>query len=573
MERIVFEGIPVSSGIGVGKLIFIKDINYEVNHGIIDESQVESQITDLEVAICKTFIEIHDLKDGFKGILSEEENRIFEFYKEILDDSYFFEEIKNAIRQEKFHADKAIYTCIQRYIDCIEESDNEYVKHRIFDLNDVRKRLIKNIYSDNEVNFDEIDSSHIVVVRELNPIIAGVLSKKEVKGVVAQDGAGYFSHASIILKSVGIPTLSNTDFKVLTEFRDKHAVLDCNKGILIVNPESSEIFNYNEKLKGIDYVKGAEKFEPTITSDGHRIYLYASISSLKEFNIAKGVNFDGIGLIRTESLIINYDKVPDEKKQFSIYSKMAKTMRNRMVVLRTADIGEDKVPGTLNFNPTSSENISRGIKRSLEHKNEFAIQIRSIMRATAYGNVCITFPMVNSAEEIREVKEIISGIEADPSIKNNEAIKKIKIGAFIETIHAVNEIDNIIEEVDFINIGTNDLLHQFCGLNRKCSMIEKENYLDPEFIKIIKYCVGRAKEHKKPIVICGEMASDPMTVVLLLGLGVEALSITPGAFSEIYNLIRRVNYDEAREITEIAVKSVDINEVKKILSDWINSRM
>ena len=569
MDKIVLEGLPVSGGIGIGRFICVKEISYDVNTQLIDEGEVESQITDLEVAICKTFIEIYDLKDGFKGLLSEEENRIFEFYNEILDDSYFFEEIKNTIRNEKYHADNAIYTCIQKYIDCIQNSDNEYVKYRIFDLNDVRKRLIKNVYGHSEVNYEEINSSHVVAVRELNPIIAGVLSKKEVRGVVAQEGAGYFTHASIILKSVGIPTLGNINFKELIQHQEKDVIIDCNKGIMIVNPDDSQIFSYSEKLRGKADIKNIDNFEPAVTMDGCKISLYASISSLKEFNIAKRINFDGIGLVRTESIFINYNKVPDEKRQFAIYSKMAKTMKNRMLVLRTVDIGGDKVPGSLDFYKAPSEYTTRGIKRSLEHKNELTLQMRSIIRAKGYGNIGITFPMVNNADEIREIKEIIRGIENETKAENNEGNSRIKIGAFIETISAVKDIENIIKEVDFINIGTNDLLHQFCGLNRKCSTVLKDNYLDPKFIKIVKKCVDCAKDNGKHVVLCGEMASDPMSVVVLIGLGVKDLSITLGAFYDIYEIIRKTNCEEAAKITGKAVRSMSMEEVKKMLSDCL----
>lgn len=569
MDKIVLEGLPVSGGIGIGRLICIKEINYDVNTQLIDEAEVESQITDLEVAICKTFIEIYDLKDGFKGLLSEEENRIFEFYNEILDDSYFFEEIKNTIRNEKYHADNAIYTCIQKYIDCIQDSENEYVKYRIFDLNDVRKRLIKNVYGHSEVNYEEINSSHVVAVKELNPIIAGVLSKKEVRGVVAQEGAGYFTHASIILKSVGIPTLGNINFKELIQHQDKDVIIDCNKGITIVNPDNSQIFSYSEKLRGKADIKTIDNFEPAVTMDGCKISLYASISSLKEFNIAKRINFDGIGLVRTESIFINYNKVPDEKRQFAIYSKMAKTMKNRMLVIRTVDIGGDKVPGSLDFYKAPSERTTRGIKRSLEHKNELTLQMRAIIRAKGYGNIGITFPMVNNADEIREIKEIIKGIENETKAENNERNSRIKIGAFIETISAVEDIENIIKEVDFINIGTNDLLHQFCGLNRKCSTVLKDNYLDPEFIKLVKTCVDCAKGNGKHVVLCGEMASDPMSVVVLMGLGVKDLSISLGAFYDIYEIIRKTNCEEAVKITAKAVRSKSMEEVKKMLSDFL----
>jgi len=564
--RVVFEGVPTFGGVALGELISVKDMSYEIDTRLIDESEVEKEVTELEVAICRTFIEIYDLKDGFKGLLSEEENRIFEFYNEVLDDSYFFEEIKNTIRQKKYHADNAIYTCIQKYIDLIQESDNEYVKNRIFDLKDIRKRLIKNMHNDGEMNFDEINSSHIVAVRELNPIIAGILSKKEVKGVIAQEGAGYFTHASIILKSVGIPTIGGIDFKELARYQNRDAIIDCQKGIVIVNPDSYDIYSYGEKIKDNGGIKNIDYFDPAVTKDGKKVSLYASISSIIEFNIARKANFDGIGLVRTESIFMNYSKVPDEHRQYAVYSKMAKAMKDRMVVIRTVDIGGDKLPVTLDFYKTSSETVSRGIKRSLEHKSELALQMRSIVRANSHGNVGITFPMVSSVEEIREVKEIIKGIEDEIKAKNNEEYKRLKIGAFIETVSAVEDLENIIEEIDFINVGTNDLLHQFCGLNRKCSNVLKDNYLDPEFIKVVKKCVDCAKSHGKPVVLCGEMASDPVSVVILLGLGVTELSITLGAFYDIYDVIGNTDSVEAAKIVEKAIQSSTIEEVKKLLN-------
>jgi len=563
-DRTVFEGVPVSGGMAVAKLVTLTDIDYDLNPRLIEESEVENQITELEVAICKTFIEIYDLKDGFKGLLSEEENRIFEFYNEILDDACFFEEIKNAIRNKKYHADYAIYTCIQKYIDSIRESDNEYIKNRIFDLNDIRSRLIKNIYSSGEMNFDEINSSHIVAVKELNPIIAGILSKKDVRGVIAQEGAGYFTHAAIILKSVGIPTIGGINYKEISKYQNKDVIIDCNKGIVIVNPSSTEICNYSEKLKNIDSIENIDYFDPAITTDGHKICLYASISSLKEFNIARKANFDGIGLVRTESIFMNYSKVPDEKRQFAVYLKMAKAMKNRMVVIRTVDLGEDKIPGTFDFYKSASEHIARGIKRSLENKDELALQMRSIIRANVCGNIGITFPMVTSAEEIREVKKIIRGIEKEEQA-DNEDCKSLKIGAFIETISAVNDIENIMLEVDFINIGTNDLLYQFCGLNRNCSAVLKDNYLEPEFIKIVKKCVDCAKKSGKPVVLCGEMASDPLSLIILLGLGAKDFSITLGSFYDIYEVIKKTNLKEAAKIAEMAVQSKSMEEVKEIL--------
>jgi len=186
MARKTFKAEAVSFGIGMGRLFFIKEPDVKINEDLIEESQVENEITNLEVSICKTFIEIHDLNDGFKGILSEKENRIFDFYSQILDDKKFFEEINDTIKNKRYTAQRAIHTCIQKYIDEILKSDNDYIKQRAFDLIDIRKRLLKNIYGSNEIKTEDITKDHIVVVDELTPILAAELGKKEVKGVVAR---------------------------------------------------------------------------------------------------------------------------------------------------------------------------------------------------------------------------------------------------------------------------------------------------------------------------------------------------------------------------------------------------
>lgn len=584
MERKNFEGEPVSTGTGVGKVFIIKESDIVINEDIIDESEVEAQITNLEVAICRTFIEIYDLNDGFRGILSEEENRIFDFYKEILDDRTFFEEIKNLIKNERYRADMAIHTCIKKYIDEISESNNEYIKQRVFDLNDVAKRLIKNISGgisdENDIKIKEINSEQIVVIKELTPIIAASLAKKEVKGVVAEEGAGYFTHASIILRSTGIPAINGICIDEIEKFHDNPAIIDGEKGILIVNPTEREMddFKFGSSRKPLcikDSKNSGILFEgrPVETADGHRVGLFVNISSVKEFFAAKSLGIDGVGLVRTESLFINYKKIPDEKRQYLIYSKIAKEISGKPVVIRTADIGGDKVPGALGINDQSLSRSPRGIKRSLEHKKELITQIRAIMRAAEFGEVSISFPMVDSIGQIKEVKSIIEEVSVELTEKNGQPLKSIRIGTMIETAESVKIIEEILNEVDFISIGTNDMLHQICEQNRKCSTLEMRSYLEPVFLQTLKYCVDKAIEKNKPASVCGEMATDPMAVIVLLGIGVKDLSMGPAYIEDIGRFIRTVKLDEAKEAARRAMEGRSLQEVKDMLSEWIKSRM
>ncbi|TYQ17667.1 UNVERIFIED_CONTAM: phosphotransferase system enzyme I (PtsI) [Acetivibrio alkalicellulosi] len=572
MSRKTFIGKSISTGTGMGNLFVIQDYELNINNDIVELSQIENEITALEVAVCKTFIEIHDLKDGFKGILSEEENRIFEFYKEVLDDRTFFEEMRNTIKEKRYSATKAIYTCIQKYIDDLTQSNDEYIKLRIYDLNDIRKRLIKNMYDECETNIGKINSNHIAVVKELTPIIAATLSKKNVKGVVAQEGAGYYSHGSIILRSSGIPTIGDISFEKLANEEDSFSIIDCTSNILVVEPEELEVLNYKSTINYHINNKEIENRGPVSTKDGHAVGIHANISNVRDFSIAKTINIDGIGLVRTEALFINYKKIPDEKRQFLIYSKIAKDMAGKPVVIRTADVGGDKVPESLGINSESLKRSSRGIKRSLEQKSEFMIQLKSIIRAAEFGDVRVSFPMVSNVQEIREVKDIINKLTED-LILNNKEVKKIKIGALIETASAVEQLDEILKEVDFISIGTNDLLHQICNYNRKCSPLEKRTYLEPELLRKIKYCIDRAIHINKKVSVCGEMAADLEAAVILIGMGVHELSLNPVSCSNISKFIRSINFNEAKKLAKDVIECSSIEGVKDILAHWMCSGM
>lgn len=582
MARKTFKAEAVSFGIGMGRLFFIKEPDVKINEDLIEESQVENEITNLEVSICKTFIEIHDLNDGFKGILSEKENRIFDFYSQILDDKKFFEEINDTIKNKRYTAQRAIHTCIQKYIDEILKSDNDYIKQRAFDLIDIRKRLLKNISGSNEIKTEDITKDHIVVVDELTPILAAELGKKEVKGVVAREGAGYFTHASIILRSTGIPALNGVNIREPDKFSDSPAIVDAVNGVLIVNPSDHDIKacirNSNKKsacvIKNSGEDDGAsddEKNESLVTADGVRVHLLLNISSVKEFLRARKSDIEGIGLVRTESLFINYKKIPDESRQFAAYKKIVTCMGNKPVIIRTADIGGDKVPEFLNMNDNSISRSDRGIKRSLEQRQEFITQVRAILRASEYGNAAISFPMVDTACEIKEAREIIDYVN-DELERINGKRQSIRVGTMIETALSVENLEEILKQVDFISIGTNDMLHQICEQNRKCSTLEKRSYLEPVMLNTIKYCVDKALENKTDVSVCGEMATDPMGVAVLLGMGIRNFSMSPASVNDIYNFVKGISITEAEDLARRVLEKDSLRDVKKLLTKWMKAR-
>ena len=407
MCSMIFKGIPVSNGIATGQLHIIEQHAPYIDRGVIEVTQVEAEIKRLELAVEDTLVELGCLKDNFGKGLEGQGKLIFEAHEAVLKDEYFIDEIKSIIRSTRCFAENAVDICIQAYTKEIEGSNNEYAKQRIYDLNDIGSKVIKNIVGESMAVFDEIKDRQIVCLKELTPSFAAMLSRKSIAGVVAQEGGGYLSHAAIILRGLEIPTLNNISFKEMRNC-DKHsAIIDSSAGTLTVDPEQHEIEKYGEILK-----ENAEKHhelcavkdKPAITVDGYKIGISANISSLEECDIAIRKNVDGIGLVRTETLFLNSLKMPGEKEQFLVYSKIAKDMKYKPVIIRTVDIGGDKIPGFMTDKEDEAQKL-RGLGYSLAHKDQFITQIRSIIRAAEFGNVSITFPMVNNGSEIREVKK------------------------------------------------------------------------------------------------------------------------------------------------------------------------
>lgn len=575
MSKMIFRGNAVSQGIGIGGIFVCKSPEISVNTENIEKENIEIEITNLEVAVCKTYIEIYDLYDGFSDLLSEEEKRILDVYNAILDDVYFFEELKDLVKSDLITAENAIDKCMKKYIAEIEAGDNEYAKQRTADFNDIRTRLIRNVFVCNDiVNLDSINNNHIVIVRELNPTLAVTLGKKKVQAVIAQEGAGYLSHAAIILRSSGIPTMNAIDYKSIKGYNGCLAVVDGFEGLVLIEPDDPEIERYREVFK-IDTLRKQEAPDegkkPLITLDKYKIGLSVNISDINDYKAIKGKNVDGIGLVRTETIFMNHRRMPSERRQTIVYSSIIKGISPRPVIIRTIDIGGDKIPDHLLSIRDRKVQNNRGIRWSLSHLDDFKIQLTSLLKASAKGNLCISFPMVENVGEVLKCKELLAEISRDLLDKGFN-VKKVKIGAVVETKACVEELDSILPEVDFISIGTNDLLNQIMGLNRRILSSEIREYFDPLFLKTLETIISKAKQAKVPISVCGEMASDPLATVVLIGLGAEDLSVAPSGINIIKRTVRDLYYEVARELVERILECNDINEVMLILTGFIDCR-
>jgi phosphoenolpyruvate-protein phosphotransferase (PTS system enzyme I) len=308
----------------------------------------------------------------------------------------------------------------------------------------------------------------------------------------------------------------------------------------------------------------------TATIDGQTVLILANVGDIEDCNLARNKNVDGIGIVRTELLFASKSDVPNEKEQFLTYLKIVKKMRKKPIIFRTADFGGDKIPGYKLEGYSDSIEQSRGIRHSLLNKEEFMVQIRSLLQIARYGDLSITFPMVYSIDDIKQAKAIINKVRLEFQNSRVMALKELKIGAFIETREAIQDLGKILKEVSFINIGTNDLFQEVMGFDRLRGNCSECEYLEPEFLKVLKGCIVKAKKRGKRIIICGEMAAEPLAAILLIGMGADELSMSPSKTAEIRATIRKISFIESKKLYEKVIRCSSSIDVKNMVNEWIN---
>ncbi|MCX7708225.1 MAG: phosphoenolpyruvate--protein phosphotransferase [Clostridia bacterium] len=570
MGEYTLAGQPISKGIGIGEIFVYEEHGLELNRGNVQEDQLLNEIEKLEKAIAKTLYEIDDLKASFSKRLEKDEWFIFDAFRSMLQDEYFIEEIKDIIHHERYYAENAVDCCIGGYIKAIESSGNEYAMQSIYDMNDINARIIRNIIGDDQskVMLDKISKKHVVGVRHLNLTLAATLGKRKISGIIYEAGAGYLSHAAIILRGLGIPAVSGIKFEDVKKIEGASVILDAEQGHIIINPVDTQVGEYKDLHKGGARRSSRLLFrrnKPTCTSDGYKVNISASVGSFEECESAGLKNVAGIGLVRTEMLFAHYKNFPDEQEQYAAYLRITKKMGHRPVMIRTADIGGDKQFDFLGSVDSSAVRSTRGIKYTLTNKEMFHTQIKSILRAGSGGNIAISFPMVDTAEEIREAKKVISRSMQKLLDEGTPVKKKLKIGAFIETRQGVDHLESILHEVDYVTIGTNDLLHQMMGIDRKKAASLRGEYLHPKFLRVLKYCIDKARKNNKPLNICGEIASDPTALMLMLGMGAVSFIVNPSKVEEVNDLVKSLNYRKIKELAEKALICKAIDEVKDLV--------
>lgn len=574
-RTIVLKGIAVSPGIAFGK-VYILDRSevqaplYNVDH----PAQIVSEIKRFREALKKSREELLEIKKS----LSEREiepSFILDVHILMLRDKTLLNTSIENIREKKINAEWALKLTLNKYREMFSKIEDSYLKERISDVEYVSQRILRNLVGAKSKSIAEIEERVLIVSRDLSPADTVQMKMDRIMGF-ATDMGGKTSHTAIIARSLGIPAVVGLE-RITREVRNNdEIIIDGCDGFIIVNPDPEVLIRYEEKKRHFEILEEdllREAHLPAVTLDGCKIGIGANIEFVEEIPTALAHGAEGIGLYRTEFIYINRDRLPTEEEHFFNYRKIIEGTNLKWSTIRTFDLGGDKFIS----DPRVADELNpvmglRAIRFCLQEIELFKVQLRAILRASAYGKTRILFPMISSLEEIQKVKSILAEVKLQLA-RENIPTGSIELGIMIEVPSAVIIADSLAREVDFFSIGTNDLIQYTLAIDR---VNERVSYLydplHPAVLRLIRMIVESAHDAGIRVAICGEMAGEPAFTLMLLGLGLDELSMNPLAIPRVKKIIRNSTLEEAKALLKESMKYDTASKTEDFVRGYMNNR-
>jgi phosphoenolpyruvate-protein phosphotransferase len=491
----------------------------------------------------------------------------------MLEDRGFTSKVEARVK-EGLVAEAALRHVVEEYLATFEGMRDNYLRERAADVKDVGLRILRNLLGVEEPE-RALEKDSVLVAQEITLSDLTLVDHEHLRGIVLATG-GVTSHASILAKSFEIPTVVGVDHLTEAVHEGDDIIVDGNSGVIYVEPPPDVAREYDRldrQYRAFNRELDALKNEPAETTDGRRVHLYANIGLIADLLLAHRHGAEGVGLYRTEFPFLTYREFPDEEEQYQLYVRMVRGMEGKPVTIRTLDLGADKYPAYIRSPREDNPFLGwRSIRISLEAPELFKVQLRAILRAATLGRIRILFPMISSIEEIRRAKELLEEAKDELRQQGRDFDPSVPIGMMIEVPSAVWLATQLIREVDFFSIGTNDLIQYLLAVdrnNRKVAPLYEP--LHPAVLMAVHETVQAAKGAGKWVGMCGEMAADPLCTLVLLGLGLDDLSMGPFFIPVIRRMIRSVGYAAARTMTRDVLTMSTIKEVKGYLFDGMKS--
>ncbi len=560
-----YTGIPASPGIAIGSAFVYDNVNFWIEERNIPLEEVDHEKVRFINAIDAVIEEIKALKDKLEMTIGKKDASIFDPHIMLLQDPAVREETFAIIEQGK-RADFAFFRTTRKIIKAYKHVDDEYMRERITDIRDILRRVTSELLGTKTSSFASINNLAVIIAPNLAPSDTAHLHSSKVLAFVL-DAGGRTSHTAILARALGIPAVLSVK-GISSEVNPGDTIIvDGTRGKVLVNPSESTIEHYEVERKNIERLKKElERLRdlPSETSDHVKLPLLSNIEFPEEVDAVKFSGSEGIGLYRSEYHFLLNEIAPSEDDLFRDYSKVAKMMNPMPVTIRTLDVGGDKISHLFEAEPEDNPFLGwRAIRVSLTHKDVFKRHLRAIFRASGVGNVAVMFPMISCMDELDETREVIDNIKNDLRHEGIPFDENIRVGVMIEVPSAVMIAEKLAKKVDFFSIGTNDLVQYSVAVDRSNNRIA--NLYDPfhpGVLKMIKMTVDAAHDNGIPVSVCGEMAADPLATMLLMGLGVDELSMVPSFVPQIKDVVRSMSMENARELAEHALECESADEVR-----------
>jgi phosphotransferase system enzyme I (PtsI) len=563
------KGIAVSSGIIIGKARLIDRSRVKILYQyLISDQQVSKEVERFKDALNAAKDQIIHLKNRMPEQIKRH-SFILDSHLMIMDDSMFFNATINGILSEKINAEWALKKSVQNIESLFSQIDDPYIKERIVDVEYVAERVLRNLAGKEQESLYEISERVIIVAHELSPADTSSINIGKVMGFITDVG-GRTSHAAIIAQSLKIPAVVGLESVTRQVQEGTLLIVDGNTGEVIIDPDDDLIIDYQEKQLN------QEKFESSIirlshlpaeTKDRHLISVRANIEFLEEVATAKDHGAEGIGLYRTEFHYLRSQGLPTEDELFEDYKEVAEIIAPNPVTIRTLDLGGDRFSSELSWTKETNPALGlRAIRFCLQQPKMFRSQLRAILRASAFGNIQVMFPMISGLQELLDARKMLKEVMAELDQEGVPCDRNIKVGLMIEVPSAVTVADILAKHADFFSIGTNDLIQYALAIDRVNAHVAfMYQPFHPAILRMILQVIKAAKQAGIKVALCGEMAGDPLCTSVLLAMGIDELSLNAGGIPMIKKMIRSLSLDQAKTDLRKIMKLDTASQVREFI--------
>jgi phosphotransferase system enzyme I (PtsI) len=575
MERL--QGIAVSPGVAIGEVLLLDTEGFRISRRFLPRDAVEYELERLDRAIHCATTEIERNRDRVAEQLGNEYAAIFSAHILMLNDRGLRSTLEEMIRQRHYSPEYSVSRAMRHYANVFQSLENGSMPERASDIFDIEKRVLRHLLGQRREELAHVTSEVLVLAHTLTPSETANLNPKFVRGFVTEVG-GPGSHTAIVAEALGIPAVVGTGPFLTDVSGGETAIIDGDQGLVILHPDEETLARYRHEV--VEHRSLAAKLEtirdlPAQTTDGVQIELLGNIEFPYEVEQCQKSGAAGIGLYRTEFLFLAGDQEPSEEEQFAAYSAVVQAMGDRPVVMRTIDLGADKLPNAPRPDDQKNPFLGlRSIRLALRHVSLFRKQLRAILRASVLGDVRIMFPLISTLLELRQAKMVLQDAKEDLEEAGIDFDRRVKVGMMVEVPSAVMMMDRFVEAVDFFSIGTNDLIQYALAVDRSNKDVASlYTASDPSILRFIHIALRGAIEHNVPISMCGQMCGNPIYTMLLLGMGLRSLSVTPAAIPEIKQVCRRVSLADCKKVAERAFQFESARDVRTYLKEELTKVM